>query len=442
MGSNESFYGTKIDDFQNVIYALDLKIIEHYASLVLEDDTSRIIIASNQYAFKERARLNNSNLNLPFMNFWLTDVSPSTDRTLWNNIANIEGLFSNELGTKLRIIPAKLSYEASLWMNRFEDLVYAQTRIMDDDSNETILYPALEISGYNVPNPAFLGYNLNFRPNYNEQDWLEQNKIQSLGLDFEFDIVLIVSDSESVYVTREIIFNFLSYSRREDLCTLLQNTPLDEISPKELIINNYTASDFNEDTTIIPLSLFLNRTSYNFYSLSDTFQLSGVVSPSIAENKTILWESDNEAIATVDNTGLVTSVEDGSATITATCEANTEIFKTCNIVIDSSVAVTGVSFDQPLIEIDSGVSGTAPQTSSASITILPSNATNKNVTYSFLGGNDLGGKVSFTQTGELTVNINYNGDPITRSEETTLVVETDDGSFTANLGVRLKYTIS
>lgn len=51
-----------------------------------------------------------------------------------------------------------------------------------------------------------------------------------------------------------------------------------------------------------------------------TKQLTAVVYPTNAANKNVTWTSDNEAVATVDGTGLVTANAVGTATITATTE--------------------------------------------------------------------------------------------------------------------------
>lgn len=51
-----------------------------------------------------------------------------------------------------------------------------------------------------------------------------------------------------------------------------------------------------------------------------TKQLTAVVYPTDAANKNVTWTSDNDAVATVDGTGLVTAKAAGKATITATTE--------------------------------------------------------------------------------------------------------------------------
>ncbi len=55
--------------------------------------------------------------------------------------------------------------------------------------------------------------------------------------------------------------------------------------------------------------------------IGETVNLTATIYPSIATNKTVTWESDNTLVATVEqNTGIVTAVAEGNATITATTE--------------------------------------------------------------------------------------------------------------------------
>ncbi|MBS3942871.1 MAG: Ig-like domain-containing protein, partial [Dethiobacter sp.] len=58
-------------------------------------------------------------------------------------------------------------------------------------------------------------------------------------------------------------------------------------------------------------------------NVGGTVALTAAVEPAEATNQAVAWASDNEAIATVDATGLVTAVAAGAATITAaTAEGN------------------------------------------------------------------------------------------------------------------------
>jgi hypothetical protein len=50
----------------------------------------------------------------------------------------------------------------------------------------------------------------------------------------------------------------------------------------------------------------------------ETIQLTASVSPAGAEDTSVTWSSDNEAVATVDGSGLVSGLAEGTTTITAT----------------------------------------------------------------------------------------------------------------------------
>ena len=50
----------------------------------------------------------------------------------------------------------------------------------------------------------------------------------------------------------------------------------------------------------------------------ESVQLTATVSPDNTDDKTVIWSSSNEAVATVDATGLVSAISEGKATVTAT----------------------------------------------------------------------------------------------------------------------------
>lgn len=69
---------------------------------------------------------------------------------------------------------------------------------------------------------------------------------------------------------------------------------------------------------LLPESITLNKDSIWFSVVGETFQLIPTIKPSDAPRKTITRASDDNTIATVDNTGLVTCVSLGDCNITAT----------------------------------------------------------------------------------------------------------------------------
>jgi len=116
----------------------------------------------------------------------------------------------------------------------------------------------------------------------------------------------------------------------------------------------------------------INPTSASI-NINDTKQFSAIVSPLGASNKTIIWSSDNDAVATVDVNGLVKAIAKGTATITATTQDGN--FK-ATATVSVAIPVNGISFSQ-----SSGMVliGTPLQLSPV---FTPSNATNTSVSYS------------------------------------------------------------
>ena len=57
------------------------------------------------------------------------------------------------------------------------------------------------------------------------------------------------------------------------------------------------------------------------------------ISPSTATDKTVMWTSSNESVATVDQNGLVTSVGEGTATIKVTAMDGSGKYATCKVTV-------------------------------------------------------------------------------------------------------------
>ena len=147
-----------------------------------------------------------------------------------------------------------------------------------------------------------------------------------------------------------------------------------------------------------------------------TYQLEATVVPSDAcGDKSVTWSSNNTSVATVDSTGLVTTVAAGSAIVTVTTTVGSYT-ATCAVEVSEPVAVTGVTLDKNTLEINTR------ETSQLVATVLPNNATDKRVTWSTsddtIATVDSDGVVSGVASGSATI-----------------TVTTTDGSFTAQCAV-------
>lgn len=161
-------------------------------------------------------------------------------------------------------------------------------------------------------------------------------------------LVRVVSSS-SEEVQTVVITARTSLGAREDTCTIsVQN-----IHPESVKIYP------EEDAT----SVYVNS----------TIRLTAVVTPAEASNKSVVWESDNSAVATVSADGVVTGKGEGEATITAkTVDGGKIATRTIEV---SSVLPKSLKLSQTQANL--AVNSTMPLTA----TVLPSNTTDKSVSW-------------------------------------------------------------
>ena len=160
----------------------------------------------------------------------------------------------------------------------------------------------------------------------------------------------------------------------------------------------------------------LDKTSLTLKE-GEQYTLKATVQPSNPNFQGVSWKSSNNSVATVDSNGKVTAVGVGAATITVTTDYGS-FAAICNVTVSAgNVAVTGVTLNAH--DIGVGI-GTVIKTIYE--TVSPSNATNKNVTWS----SDDPSIVSVqTISGEATPTITAN-----KVGTTYIRVRTVDGGFT------------
>lgn len=132
-------------------------------------------------------------------------------------------------------------------------------------------------------------------------------------------------------------------------------------------------------TAVKPTSIALNMPELDL-EVADTYQLEYTVGPEFATADDVQWESSDNAVATVEN-GLVTAVSVGEAVITVKCNDNS-LAATCQVRVlgeIEEVSVTAIELANP--EMALSVGGEM----SLVWTVVPANATNKNVEFSVEG---------------------------------------------------------
>ena len=111
----------------------------------------------------------------------------------------------------------------------------------------------------------------------------------------------------------------------------------------------------------------LNLTSASINE-GQTIQLQATIVPDYADNQTIKWSSDNATVASVDQSGNVTALSKGEATITAQTTDGSNLSATCRITVIKLVSSIVLSKSQLSIEKGESTTLTAK--------VTPTDATN------------------------------------------------------------------
>ena len=195
------------------------------------------------------------------------------------------------------------------------------------------------------------------------------------------------------------------------------------------------------------LTEFFVVASQNQVTKGETAQLTLTIKPDNYPNKDVTWSSSNDATATVDGNGLVTTHEVGTVTITATLKSDPAISSSVTIVVNpikvSKITVNG--YDKEYLVKDDTVILTT--------TVEPSDAANKSIVWSSSNEEvatvDQNGKV--TAVGQGTVSIKamnddsgvygeqvitvYDDTPITESVNVWVTNESQGVSYQFNIPV-------
>ena len=150
----------------------------------------------------------------------------------------------------------------------------------------------------------------------------------------------------------------------------------------------------------LPSAVSLNKTTASLKK-GETLTLSATVSPSDASNKSVVWSSSNTSVATVNSSGKVTAVGNGTATITAKSTTGNKT-ATCKVTVTTSP--TGVSItNKKQLALD--VNGTYQ----CNVSVTPNDASNKSVVWSSSDSSvakvSSSGKITALKTGVATITV-------------------------------------
>ena len=127
-----------------------------------------------------------------------------------------------------------------------------------------------------------------------------------------------------------------------------------------------------ERKEILSTSITLDKADVTM-NVGETTKLKADVWPTDADNKSVIWNSDNEDIAKVSSDGVVTAVKAGKTKVYATTQAN-NLKAECEITVLQPV--TGIEMDKASISFTY-----IGETVQLTAKLLPEDASNQNVTW-------------------------------------------------------------
>lgn len=242
------------------------------------------------------------------------------------------------------------------------------------------------------------------------------------GLELNKDSLSIYEGSNETLVATVSPINAtdktVTWSSSDSTVATVLNGVVSAVAPGTAIITATTTDGgFEESCTVTVLEIThvggvsLNKTELHL-NPGITETLVATVTPNNATNKNIVWSSGNENIATVSE-GVVTAVSAGATTITATTEDG-GFSASCAVTV-TNVSVSGVELNKTNLTI------TRLGSETLYATVSPSNATNKNVTWTTSNSN-----VATVANGTVTG---------VSAGTATITVSTVDGNKTATCNV-------
>ena len=150
-------------------------------------------------------------------------------------------------------------------------------------------------------------------------------------------------------------------------------------------ISDWAPDDNNANEMLVQTEVEIPKVAVSGITLNNStlslttgqnFTLQAMLSPSNATNKEVTWESSDAGIAAVSKDGVVTAKKAGKATIVAKAADESGKYASCVVTVtEAKKEVTGVTLNKSSLNL--GVGGSEV----LSATVLPADATNKQVTW-------------------------------------------------------------
>ncbi|MBQ6085671.1 MAG: Ig domain-containing protein [Bacteroidaceae bacterium] len=167
---------------------------------------------------------------------------------------------------------------------------------------------------------------------------------------------LVLSDTESGLAKVMLFVNKESDAQISIFDNKIADFVLYDLSPEMVKVESITLSQTSLELTV-----------------DDIEAIVATVLPENAHQK-VAWSSSDETVATVDENGVVTAIEEGTAIITCTATDGSGVSATCEVTITpNAILVTDITLSQSSLELFFG------KTATIEATVTPDDAHNKEV---------------------------------------------------------------
>lgn len=243
--------------------------------------------------------------------------------------------------------------------------------VRDDQLGNTLLFSWSNNSGGDNPNPGEYGISLDTEGDTNETVVGGTLKV----------IATITPSSADQSVTFESGDTSIATVNDNGIVTGVSAGRTTITARSKTIQNPETGEYISSTINIVVKEEIIHVTNLDIeidnklLQVGKTAQITATVTPSNATYQTVVFASENENIATVDQTGRITAVAPGTAVITATIPEETGMTPIRREVIVSDIKITNIDINPYTTVLVEG------ETHQLTVAITPENATNKTINW-------------------------------------------------------------
>ena len=376
-------------------YFNDKVVITGYDNAVLGEQI--VTIKYTERLKNEETKVFSGDIGVEVINF-VTTMNITLNKSVYKYAENLdfvaEVVYANnekeDITTNENLA---IEYDSTILGDQTVKFIYTENLEKIQETNEFTYESQIKVIDY------ITGIEIETLPS--KVEYLYEEKLDTTGLSVK---ATYASGATTIFTEGLDVSNYDAKVIGTQTLTVTYTEKLSDIKEENKFTTTYDV------TVIMPVSgVSLNKETTNII-LGQTETLIATITPENATNKTVGWSSSDNNIITVDDTGKVTAVNGGTATITVTTQDG-NFTDTCEVTV--IVPVTGISLNKTTTSIN------VNETETLVATITPENATNKNITW--------------TSSDETVAKVDNTGLVTMLKDGTaTITVKTEDGDFTAS----------